>query len=267
MIPVKTGMASGHRDGVRMVPGRLGQRLEEEGRARILAAFETGNTSLYATGSTPGFITDQLPFALLSVQRHVNSLVIDEYSDLHRRESTHMIFEQLGFGRPLAEFHANRRAAYLLDEYTQSLADLAEAAGFAIDEWSALGEAAVARKDTTIVAGEIRAGTVAAQRATLVGRSAGVDVLRYTPYYFCSMDVQPAWDLRPMGWHVKVDGDAPFDVQIDFPVPPADFASYTPGYTANPAVNAIPYVCAAAPGFLLTEDLPPMTPAGPRAQR
>ena len=37
-----------------------------------------------------------------------------------------------------------------------------------------------------------------------------------------------------------------------------------PAYTANRPVNAIPYVCAAAPGILATADLPPITPAGPR---
>src|SRR5260370_13054090 len=87
-----------------------GERLEEEGRAHILAAFERGNTSLYATGSTPGFITDQLPFALLSAQRHVNSVVIDEFSDLRRRESTPMIFEQLGLGKLLHAVPPNLRA-------------------------------------------------------------------------------------------------------------------------------------------------------------
>jgi 4-hydroxy-tetrahydrodipicolinate reductase len=30
----------------------------------------------------------------------------------------------------------------------------------------------------------------------------------------------------------------------------------TPGYTANRAVNAVPYVCAAAPGIRTTMDLP-----------
>ena len=43
-----------------------------------------------------------------------------------------------------------------------------------------------------------------------------------------------------------------------------DLGSFTPAYTANRPVNAIPYVCAAPPGILVTADLPPITPAGPR---
>jgi 4-hydroxy-tetrahydrodipicolinate reductase len=33
-------------------------------------------------------------------------------------------------------------------------------------------------------------------------------------------------------------------------------ASMSPSYTANRAVNAVPFVCAAAPGIRSTADLP-----------
>jgi hypothetical protein len=77
--------------------------------------------------------------------------------------------------------------------------------------------------------------------------------------------VEPAWDLRPTGWRVQVQGDAPFDVALPFPIPVEELGSHTPAYTANRPVNAVPYVCAARPGLLATADLPPITPAGPRA--
>ena len=76
-------------------------------------------------------------------------------------------------------------------------------------------------------------------------------------------DLDPAWELQPTGWRVRVRGDAPLDVTLAFPIPLDDLASFTPGYTANRPVNAIPYICAAAPGILSTADLPPITPAGP----
>ena len=43
-----------------------GHRLGDDGRARVLDACARGSSSIYATGSSPGFITDALPFALLS---------------------------------------------------------------------------------------------------------------------------------------------------------------------------------------------------------
>jgi 4-hydroxy-tetrahydrodipicolinate reductase len=120
--------------------------------------------------------------------------------------------------------------------------------------------------DTTIVAGEIKAGTAAAQRVVIVGRSGGVDVVRFTQYAYCTMDVEPAWDLRPTGWRVRIHGDAPFDVDLPFPVPLDELASFVPSYNANLAVNAIPYVCDAPPGLLTTADLPPILPTGPQSR-
>ena len=73
---------------------------------------------------------------------------------------------------------------------------------------------------------------------------------------------EPAWELRPTGWRVRIDGDAPFDVALPFPVAVEELGAFTPAYTANRPVNAVPYVCAAAAGILATTDLPPITPAG-----
>jgi 4-hydroxy-tetrahydrodipicolinate reductase len=240
-----------------------GQPLDDEARAQVLDACERGGSSIYATGSSPGFITDALPFALLSMQRRVELIQIDEYANLARRDSPHMLFEQMGFGRPIDSFDPSR-SSYLLDGFAPSLGVLAEAAGRPVDEWAAVGEVAAARRDTTILAGDLAAGTVAAQRTRIIGRSEGVDVVRFTPTWYCTVDVEPEWELRPTGWRVQVQGEAPFDVDLTFPIPLEDLGSYTPAYTANRPVNAIPYVCAAAPGILSTADLPPITPAGPR---
>jgi 4-hydroxy-tetrahydrodipicolinate reductase len=239
-----------------------GQPLDELARARIAAACEKGQTSIYATGSSPGFITDALPFAILSMQRHVEAIEIDEFANLKRRLPAHLIFELMGFGRPL-ESYSPKRAQFLVSEFGPALGVLAEAAGRTVDEWVATGEVAAARQDTSIAAGDLEAGTVAAQRNTIIGRVEGKDFVRFTANWYCTEDVEPAWDLRETGWRVQVVGDAPFDVSIRFPVPLEDYPSYMPALTANRPVNAIPYVCSAPPGILSTADLPPITPAGP----
>lgn len=233
-------------------------------RSRIVDACERGNTSIYATGSSPGFITDALPLALLSLQRRVDSIEIDEFANLSRRDSPHLLFEQMGFGRRVSSF-TPKRGEYLLGEFGPSLAQLAEAASLTVDEWSGTSDVAAARRATTLAAGELPADSVAAQRTTIVGKRDGADVMRFTANWYCTTEVEPAWDLRPTGWRVRVHGDAPFDVGLEFPVPLDDLGSFTPAYTANRPVNAIPYVCAAPSGILATTDLPPITPAGPRA--
>ena len=240
-----------------------GNRLSAEDRARVTDACDRGDSSLYATGSSPGFITDALPHALLSLQRRVDAIQIDEYANLSRRDSPHLLFEQMGFGRPLDSYHP-ARAEYLLGEFGPPLAELAELAGLAVDSWRAAGEVAAARTDTTILAGEIKAGTIAGQRTTLAGVRNGVDVITMRPTWFCTADLEPAWTLRDTGWRVQVHGDAALDVEIGFPIPLEDFASFTPGLTAHRPVNAVTAVCAARPGILATSDLPPLTPMPPR---
>ncbi len=241
-----------------------GSELSDEDRARIVAACAQGGSSIYATGSSPGFITDALPFALLSMQRHVELIEIDEFANLSKRDSPNLLFEQMGFGRP-PESYNPERASYLLGSFGPALGVLAEAAGRPVDEWTAVGEVALAREHTSIAAGDLEAGTVAAQRNRMVGLSDGAAVVQFTVNWYCTTDVEPAWDLRATGWRVQVHGDAPFDIDMAFPVPLEDFATFMPAYTAIRPVNAIPYICAASPGIVATMDLPPITPAGPRA--
>jgi 4-hydroxy-tetrahydrodipicolinate reductase len=242
-----------------------GQRLSDEDRARVIDACARGRASIYATGSSPGFITDALPFALLSLQRRVEFIEIEEFANLSRRDSPHLLFELMGFGRPLASF-SPKRSEHLLGEFGPPLALLAEAAGRPVDSWTCAGEVAAARATTMLAAGELPAGTVAAQRTTLVGSSAGADVLRFSVNWYCTTDLEPEWDVRPTGWRVRVRGDAPLDVELPFPIPLDELGSFTPAYTANRPVNAIPYVCNAEPGILVTADLPPIMPAGPRVR-
>jgi 4-hydroxy-tetrahydrodipicolinate reductase len=53
-----------------------------------------------------------------------------------------------------------------------------------------------------------------------------------------------------------VQGDCPLDISISFPCAPENYADMTPGLTAHRPVNAVPYVCDAAPGIRTSVDLP-----------
>jgi 2,4-diaminopentanoate dehydrogenase len=240
-------------------------RLSEDKRDRILDACRRGNSSVWASGSDPGFLTETLPLAFLSIQRRVDLFEIEEFGDLSRRPSPHMVMEQMRFGKPLAEFDPDRRKNHLFGEYQPALTVLADLCGFEIDEWTAEGGVAAAKEDVTIVAGSIKAGTAAAQRIVVTGRSGGVDRIRFTQYGFVAMDVDPDWGLQPTGWRMRVHGDAPIDMKMPFPVPLDELASFVPAFNANGPVNAIPYVCAARPGILATEDLPHVLARGPRS--
>ena len=243
-----------------------GRGLGDERRARVLDACARGNTSVFDTGSSPGFITEILPFALLSLQRRVESIEIDEFANMSQRNSPHMIFELMGFGKPPEAFQGRQREAHLLRSFRPSLGALAEAAGRPVDSWSSTGEYALARRTTRIAAGELKQGTIAAMRTVIVGRCEGAAVVNMTPTWYCTTEIEPAWDLGRTGWRVRVRGDAPLDLELPIALPVEELGAHTPSLTANPPVNAVPYVCAAGPGILSTLDLPPIVPAGPRGK-
>ena len=232
-------------------PGSLDPAVRE----RVEKSCEKGRTSIHSTGSSPGFITEALPIVLTSIQRRLDALTIDEFADLSSRNSPELLFDLMGYGRGPDTFD-DGRWEFGKHSFGPSLQLLADALSMPLDSVEASGEVAVATRDVTIAAGTIEAGTVAAQRMIVSGMRAGRPVLQMRPTWYCTTEIDPAWDLRPTGWHVSVEGDAPLDIDLLFPVTLKEMGAVTPGYTANRAVNAVPYVCAAAPGIRTTIDLP-----------
>lgn len=234
--------------------------LDPAKRARIEEACAKGSTSIYSTGSSPGFVTEALAIPLLSLQRRHDLLTIDEYADVSSRNSPEMLFQIMGFGQPMAPFD-QRRAEHLKGDFGSSLSQIAEAIGLKCDEIEAFGELAAARQDLTIAAGTVAAGTVGAMRTTITCKHRGRAVLRFRANWYVTTDLADVdWGLRESGWRIESAGDTPVRVDIMFPVSAEDYAAYTPGLTAHRPINAIPAVCAAAPGIRTTVDLPQIVP-------
>lgn len=229
--------------------------LDPDVRQQVDKACEAGNTSIHSTGSSPGFITEALPVVLASIQRRLDALTIDEYADLSERNSPELLFDLMGYGKDPAVF-GPERWEHGKHSFGPSLELLAEALSMPLDEVQASGEVAVATRTVDIAAGRIEAGTVAGQRMIVSGLRGGKPVLQIRPTWYCSKDLDPAWDVRDTGWHVYVDGDAPLDIDLRFPVTLDEMGAVTPGYTANRAVNAVPYVCEAPAGIRTTFELP-----------
>jgi hypothetical protein len=227
---------------------------------RIEKACQRGNSSIHATGSSPGFITEALPIVLASIQRRLDGLHVYEFADCSSRNSPEMLFHMMGFGaKPGPAGEGQLGHARLC--FAPSLQLLATSLGMPIERFDVTGAQGVARKDVHIAAGVVPAGTVAATRTTVSGIRNGKPLMTFTTTWFVSEDVETSdgkkWEFRsPSGWHVLVQGDCPIDLSISFPVPLEDYADMTPGLTANRPVNAVPYVCEAPAGIRTTVDLP-----------
>src|SRR5580700_9798222 len=73
--------------------------LDRNDRERIEEACRSGGSSVHATGSSPGFITEAMPIVLASIQRRLDNLSINEFADCSSRNSPEMLFGMMGFGR------------------------------------------------------------------------------------------------------------------------------------------------------------------------
>jgi len=228
--------------------------------ARVEAACQKGKTSIHATGSSPGFITEAVPIVLASLQRRLDYFTIEEFADVSSRNSPEMIFEMMGFGKQPGP--ANDAAIeHAKKSFGPSLQLIATTLGLPIEKFELSGAIGLAREDVHIAAGVVPKGTIAAMKTTLTGMHNGKALMSFTSTWFISTDVDTSdgkeWEFRsPSGWHLVMMGDTPLDVQIFYPIPLEDYANMTPNLTAHRPINAVSYVCDATPGIKTIVDLP-----------
>jgi len=230
-------------------------------RQRIETACQNGGATLFATGSSPGFSTVVLPLALSYVSRRIDCITIDEFANITASTTPEMITDVMGFGKPPAAKFDERRLDHVTAGFSQSLQILASALSMSIDCIQAEGEFALAREPVELPNGYIiEPGTVAGQRITVAAMRDRQSILQFRANWYCSHALDADWELGESGWRVQLEGDTPLDVNISFPRSGGNYADQMSGLTAHPAVNAVPYVCQAAPGIVTNVELPVIAP-------
>lgn len=231
--------------------------LGPEERQLLEGACARGRSSLYATGPSPGFSTENLPLTFLPMMRRLDSVTINEYADMTTRNSPAMIARM--FGSEPADVDLTSTANRLARDYGASFRQISEAVGLPIDEVTGTGSVAVAKHDTQLAVATIKAGTVAAHHFAITGLHNGRPLITFQPIWYVATDLDPPVPVRESGWNVVLEGDPPFEVDVYFARGDA-YGPVQPGYNAYLLVNAIPDVCDAAPGLRTTVDLPRTIP-------
>jgi hypothetical protein len=180
-------------------------------RARVETACLKGNSSIHATGSSPGFITEALPIVLTSLARRLDFLLIDEFANCIDGCSEEMLLNIMGFGET-PEVFSRRQHADRDKVFEDSLSVLGDALGTPIESFTLTTEFALARSPTRLHSTTIAAGTVGGQRVVVTGLRQGKPLLSFRSNWFVTTDLEPHWDLRADGWRVLVEGDTPFDI-------------------------------------------------------
>jgi 4-hydroxy-tetrahydrodipicolinate reductase len=230
-------------------------------RARVEEACRKGESSIHATGSSPGFSSEILPLAAVAMSRRMECMTIDEFADIPASCPDFQCVA-MGFGRQAGgEFDPNI-LEHIAGGFRQSVNMVAKALGLKLDGFDIFGESANARERFLLPGGTlVEKGTVAAQRITISGMLNGKPIIRFRVNWYVMKDIDAAdWNLRESGWRLLVEGETPIEINITYPVSPEQYSPAMAGLTAYSVINAVPYVCAAEAGIRTTADLPTVVP-------
>ncbi|HKV18469.1 MAG TPA: dihydrodipicolinate reductase [Mycobacterium sp.] len=236
-----------------------------EGGDMIRAACEDGGTSFHAGGIHPGYAGDILPLTLARVVSRIDKIrVIEVVNVLDDAPLDHI--DWLGFGKEKDTFLTEPTILGLgTIFFAQSMYMLAEALGVQIDEVTSDVQAAVAVEDIAHELGSIPGGTVAAQRHVWTAHVDGRPLIEFEAQYTTTTadNLDPQWDFGKTRYRIVIDGDPPTQLILQGVEQP-DGTMTHPGYnwTAMGAINAIPDVCDAAPGWHTHLDLGLLQPRG-----
>jgi 2,4-diaminopentanoate dehydrogenase len=113
--------------------------------------------------------------------------------------------------------------------------------------------------------GAIPRGTVAAQHHEWTAWVDGNPLIVFHAIYLtCEPEkIEPCWDWGKTRYRIVIEGDPPTELTLEGVERP-DGTMHHPGYdwTAMGAINAIPDVCDAAPGWVNHFDLGLIRPRG-----
>jgi hypothetical protein len=235
-------------------------------RDRIVDACRRGDSSMFGTGISPGFV-ELIGIAAAGICDRIDKFVVDEASDttLYDSPATEL---PCGFGRRLDDPELPGMAAKGTAVFGEAVAMVADALGVELDEIVCRAEYARTTADVVMESWTIEAGCVAGVAASWQGRIGGRTVVELNVRWKKGQTLDPDWQIEE-GHVIRIEGRPTVRVRLEY-LPPPDFEATTFAdfmvlgmiMTAMPAVNAIPYVVAAPPGIVTYTDLPLPLPKG-----
>lgn len=236
-----------------------------EGGDKIRAACCDGGTSFHGAGIHPGYAGDVLPVTLARVMSKIDRIQVYEVVNVLQDAPLDHI-DWLGFGKQKDTFLSEPTILGLgVPFFAQSMRMIADGLGVTIDEVTADLRAATATEDIPHELGSIPRGTVAAQHHEWTAWVAGSPLIVFHAVYLTAGPdkIDPSWDWGKTRYRIVLEGDPPTELTLEG-VDQPDGTTAHPGYnwTAMSAINAIPDVCDAPPGWVGHFDLGLIRPRG-----
>ena len=232
-------------------------------REALDKACAEGGTTLYTSGFDPGWSGDLIPLALAGCCERIDQIRVSELMDYSTYQDPGFTGVYFGFGRPLDYEAPLLRPGMLKGGWGGMVLMLADALGVRLDEIREEHERLPAPDSFDTAMGRIERGTCAGVRFEVQGILDGRPALVAAHVNRLRDDIGPSWDRlsagKRSGYKIEVKGSPSFTCEIEPVGEDGDHNTAGITGTAMRVVNAIPVVCAHAPGMVSTLDLPIFT--------
>jgi 2,4-diaminopentanoate dehydrogenase len=239
-------------------------------RERLDTVARDGGATFMGTGFDPGFV-NLLAGMLTGACRRVHSVKLVETLDCAGYPDPD-VWRSLGFGQPvrarrLGPLSIVHEGALLplapdLPGFFDTLDLVAGMLAVELDHKEAYIECAAALTDVDLGWMHIPTGTMAAVTRTYLGYAHGRSIVELRVQWTMSRSLDCEW-IDPEGYWIEIEGEPRVEAAISFRPPMAPGVSDEPDVmsvllvgTAMAAVNAVPFVCEAAPGHTTPANLP-----------
>jgi 2,4-diaminopentanoate dehydrogenase len=233
--------------------------------ARVQDAAQQGKSSIFISGVDPGFVNDLIPFALAGTCQRIEQVRCMEIADYATYDGSIVMFDVMGFGKPLDEVPMLLRPGVLSIAWGAAIRQLAAGLGIEVDEITESYEREPAPEAFDVAAGHIPEGGLAALRFDIRGMVNGRPAIVVEHSTRLRPDLRPDWPqpAQPGGsYRVEIIGEPSYAVDICPSSRRGDHNHAAIVGAAGRIVNAIPAVIAAPPGIRTTLDLPLVTGKG-----
>jgi hypothetical protein len=241
------------------------QTLPENMIAPIADAAASGQASLFIGGIDPGFANDLLPMALAGTCQSIEQIRCMEIINYDTYDSATVMFDVMGFGRPLDEIPMLLQPGVLSLAWGSVVRQLAAGLGIELDEVTETHTRTPAPEDFDIASGHIAKGTAAALRFEVRGMKDGKAAVVLEHVTRLRDDLHPEWPQPAQeggSYRIEITGEPSYALDLCLSSRKGDHNHAGLVATAARVVNTIPEVVAAPPGIRTTLDLPLVTGRG-----
>ena len=242
------------------------QSSPEEALAPVKAACERSGASLFVSGIDPGWVMDMLPAVLSGASANISEIRTREIFNYALYDQHHVVREVICFGKSMDELPMMLHDFAIDMVWSPMVKLVGRALGKPVERCEISVERRPLEKTVEVPGmGTFEEGTQGAFRFELRGYHADQPLYVLEHITRIDNDCAPDWPYPPEGagcHQVIISGSPRLEVTVHGhdPVEPG-LAGGGNSSAAAWLVNAIPAVCAAAPGVVTVLDLPRITGA------